>query len=332
MKNSRWINFVCLLFCFGAAARIGAGQDGRWAILISGASGDPGLQKLYLKEISDLYRVLEGTFEIPRDRIFVLFDNPAMNPELIQYKSTRENLQQVCHNLAGRVTKEDTVFVFIEGHGNYDRDVYKLNLVGRYDPTAEDVASMLYSIPAKRFIVANMTNCSGGSIPALSRKGTILITATKSGMEKNQTRIGRYFVEAFVANAADSDKNDRVSLLEAFAFASHRVDEYYQSEGYLKTEHAVLEDNGDAQAQSDPTPENGEGILASTTFLDTGVPDLRLKGLTPEQQKLALEAQELMKQIESLKYEKSEIPEAEYEKRLEDLLLRLARINEKLPH
>ena len=222
--------------------------------------------------------------------------------------------------------------MFIEGHGNYDRDVYKLNLVGRYDPTAEDVASMLYSIPAKRFIVANMTNCSGGSIPALSRKGTILITATKSGMEKNQTRIGRYFVEAFVANAADSDKNDRVSLLEAFAFASHRVDEYYQSEGYLKTEHAVLEDNGDAQAQSDPTPENGEGILASTTFLDTGVPDLRLKGLTPEQQKLALEAQELMKQIESLKYEKSEIPEAEYEKRLEDLLLRLARINEKLPH
>ena len=331
MKNCRRIVFICLLFCFGITGINGADRDRRWAILIAGASGDPDLQKMYLKEITDLYRTLEGPLQIPRDRIVVLFDDPSLNTELIQYKSTRENLQRVCHDLTGLVKKEDLVFVFIEGHGNEDRNVYKLNLAGRYDPTADDLASMLYSIPAQRFVIANMTNCSGGSIQALSRRGTIVITATKSGRERNLTRMGRYFVDAFLNNAADSDKNGRVSIFEAFMFARRRVEEYYKSEDNLKTEHAVMDDNGDAQAQDDPTPENGEGMLARTTFLDTGAPIRQLKELTPEQQSLALEAQELMKQIESLKYEKSEIPEAEYEKRLEDLLLRLARINEKIP-
>jgi hypothetical protein len=228
------------------------------------------------------------------------------------------------------VKKEDLVFVFIEGHGAYDGKVYKLNLVGP-DPTAEDLAAMLYAIPAERFVVVNATNCSGGSLPALSRRGKIIITATKSGMEGNQTHMGPYFIEAFKNNAADSDKNGRVSILEAFFYASRKVEDYYASEGNLQTEHSVLNDSGDTQAQSKPGPENGEGFLARTTFLDAGEPGGARGNLTAEQRKLALEAQELEKQIEALKYAKGQMPEADYEQKLEDLLLRLARINAKLP-
>jgi hypothetical protein len=322
--------FIFLLLCLGGRGVSGAERDGRWAILVVGASGEPGLQETYLKEIRDLRSILEDSLGFHRDQIVVLADDPTKSPDLIQDKSTRENLQAVCFQLAHRVDEEDLVFVFIEGHGSYDGKIYKLNLVGP-DPTALELATMLYSIRAKRFVVVNATNCSGGSLPEFSQKGKIVITSTKSGMEKNQTHMGRYFVEALKNNGADSDKNGRVSMIEAFLYMRRKVEEYYSNEGKLQTEHPILDDNGDAQGQSEPSPENGEGLLARTTFLDAGTSVAENESWTPEQRKLALEAQELEEQIEALKYNKSSMAEADYEKKLEDLLLRLARINEKLP-
>jgi hypothetical protein len=314
------------IFASGLAA---SERDGRWAILLSGASGDPELQKEYLKEIRDLHSVLVNALGFSRDHVMVLFDDPSKDPSLIQYKSTREDIRAVCSKLASQVQKEDLVFVFFEGHGDYDGKTYKLNLVGP-DPTAEDLAAVFYALPARHFIVINATNCSGGSIPAFSQKDKIVVSATKSGMEKNLTHFGRFFVDALKNNAADSDKNGRVSILEAFSYARQKVEEYYNNEGIMQTEHPVLDDSGDAQAQSKPAPENGEGLLARNTFLAAGIPSSAQAGRTPEQQKLALEAQELEKQIEALKYAKGNLPEAEYEKKLEELLVRLARINAKL--
>jgi hypothetical protein len=324
-RKSQVILTCCLVLSFCCTALADDGADGRWAILVGGVSGDPDLQKLYLKEISGFRSILEDSYGYPRDHITVLFDDPSKAPDLTQNKSNSENLREACRKLSARVKKDDLVLVFIEGHGDYDGKAYRLNLVGP-DPTAEELAGMFYQIQA-RFVIVNVTNCSGGSIAALSRKGTILITSTKSGMEKNQTHFGQYFAEAFKDNAADSDKNGRVSLLEAFLYASHRVEEYYKNEGNLQTEHPVLDDNGDAQAQSLPTAENGEGFLSRTTFLDSGILSFAREKLTPEQQKLSLEARELERQIEALKYSKGEMPQPEYEKKLEELLLKLAQIN-----
>jgi hypothetical protein len=320
---------IVLLFVTGLTATA-AERDGRWAILISGVSGDPELQTTYLKEMADLYSVLTGSLGFPRGQISALFEDPLKNPAMIQRKSTRDALQSLCRDLAARVQKSDLVFVFIEGHGDFDGKVYKLNLVGP-DPTGEDLASMLYSIPAQRFIIVNSTNCSGGSIPAFSRKGTIIVSATKSGMEKNQTHSGQFFIDAFKNNAADSDKNGRVSIMEAFSYTKKKVEEYYQNDDNLATEHTVLDDNGDGKAQNQPSPENGEGLIARTAFLDAGAPVLNREGLTSEQQRLAAEAQSVEAQIEALKYAKSAMPEADYEKKLEELLVRLAQINAKLP-
>ena len=146
-----------------------------------------------------------------------------------------------------------------------------------------------------------------------------------------QVHLGQFFIDAFQNNAADSDKNGRVSMMEAFAYASRKVEEYYEREGNLQTEHPVLDDNGDGQAQNKPSPENGEGLLARITFLDSGVAADARANLTAEQQKLASEARGLEAQIDALKYAKGEMPESEYEQKLEALLLRLAQINAKLP-
>ena len=323
---------VLLLFhVIGSVPHVtGNESDGRYAILLVGASGNPDLQAMYLEETRKLHSALTGALGFPRDQVVVLFDDPDVDPDLIQHKSTRKGLEEAVQNLASRVKKEDWVFVFIEGHGSYDGKTYKLNLVGRYDPTAWELAAILYSIPAERFVVVNATSCSGGSLPAFSGEGKIVITATKSGSEKNQTHMGRYFVESLENNAADSDKDDRVSVMESFIYSKLKVEEYYKNEDNLQTEHCILDDNGDAQGQSDPNPESEEGLLARTTFFNRGVGTDALEAFTPEQRKLALEAWELEEQIEALIYEKAKMPQSEYEKKLEELLLKLARINEKL--
>ncbi len=318
---------VCLALPVSASGADGTG--GRWAILVAGVSGDPDIQEQYLKEMKDLRATLQGQLEFAFDHVYVLFDDPARDPALIQYKSTRENLQKVCHEIAAKVGKDDLVFVFLEGHGSFDQISYKLNLVGP-DPTAEELAALLYSIPAQRFVVVNATSSSGASLTALSRKGSVVITSTKSGSERNQTHFGAFFVAALENNNADTDKSGRVSILEAFTYAAQKVEGYYGGQGQLQTEHPVLDDNGDRQGQAKPSPENGEGFLSRTTYLDSGAPLLTKGKLTPEEEKMAKEAQALEQQIEALKYRKAAMRDEDYERQLESLLIRLAQINAKL--
>ncbi len=321
---------LMLVFCVPTVfSTSDAQRDGRWAILIVGASGNSDLQKTYLEEIAGLHSLLIDSFGFPREQIVVLFDDPEMEPDLIQYRATLENLSTVCRDLAGQVKREDMVFVFIDGHGSYNNQTYKLNLVGP-DPTAELLAGMLYSVPARLFVVINATNSSGGSIPAFSQEGKIIITATKSGREGNLTHMGRFIADAFRDNASDSDKDGRVSIIEAYSYASYKVEEYYKNERNLQTEHAVLDDNGDGVAQGKPAPENGDGLLARTTFLDGGVVALLQDDGSPERFDLARQARDLEKQIEALKYSKNQLPPAEYQKKLEELLLELAKINLKM--
>ena len=317
---------ACAAPAFG---RPGEEKDGRWAILVAGVSGDPELQREYLKQLKDMDAILKKQLGFRHQQVFVLFDDPSLDPGFVQYRSTREELEKVCQTVGAQSGKDDLVFVFILGHGSMEGDEYKLNLVGP-DPTGAQLASMLNEIPAQHSIVINTTNCSGGSLKALSKNGRIVVTATRSGSEKNQTHQAEYLIQAFKDNKADTDKDGRVSILEAFRYASQMVQTRYSGAGTLQTEHSQLDDNGDGQGQLNPAPENGEGLLARTTFLDTGPALLARGNLSPEEEAMAREAESLEKQIEVLKYSKSQMPQDEYEKKLEELLLKLAQINARL--
>jgi hypothetical protein len=321
----------CLLLPVAMPARPHgqSANDPRWAILVTGISGDPGLQKDYLKEIVDLRAVLETSLGFPKDHVFALFDDPKLDPVRIQHVSSRENLERVCKEISTRASREDTVFVFMEGHGDSDGKQYKFNMVGP-DPSATELAGMLFAIPAQRFFIVNATNCSGASLEVFAGKGKLVLASTKSGTEKNLTRFGKYFVEAFANNNADVDKNSRISLFEAFSYAARKVEEYYTKEGSLQTEHPMLNDNGDAQALSLAEAGTRSTLLSRAAYLDRGSLLLAPGDSSPETQALAREAQSLERQIELLKSAKDEMAEAEYMKKLEELLLKLAEVQAKL--
>ncbi len=308
-----------------------AAQENRWALLVGGISGDEELQAEFLQWIRDLHETLEGSLGFRKDQIVVFFDEPQLAPDIVRDKSTQANLRKVSRELAGTDREIDTLFVFIVGHGSFDGRNYKLNLPGP-DPEAKDLAEMLESIPARRIAVVNATTCSGASVKDLSGKGRIIVTATKSGREKNKTYMGAFFIEALKNMDADTDKNNRISILEAFTYAKRRTEEYYRNRGNLQSEHPVLDDNGDGEAHAVPLPDdpgNADGLLARRTYLDSGDPLLRAT-VGPEQQALIQKVRSLEEQIADLQSVKAEVPVREYEARLEELLLELARTRAKL--
>ena len=206
---------------------------------------------------------------------------------------------------------------------------YKINLPGP-DLTASELATMLDRIPATRQLVVNMTSASGGSIESLRQPNRVVISATKSGTEKNATVFARYWVEALTDPAADSDKNEVVSALEAFRFADKKTAAFYESQNRLATEHAVLEDTGKGEAVRAPSPENGEGMLAAQfPLLRIGATAAAAKDpakAAPARQ----EGSNWNSRSTSSSTRRPSIPPEEYKKQLGALLLELARTQEEI--
>ena len=174
-------------------------------------------------------------------------------------------------------------------------------------------------------MVVNCTSASGGSLSTLQKPKRVVITATKTGTEKNATVFARFFIEALRDPAADTDKNESISVLEAFRYAEEKTGKYFETQKRLATEHALIEDTGKGEGVKAPSAENGEGLIAGRQVL------LHLGSVAsivndPEKQKLLKRKDELETQIDELKYRKAAIPQREYQQQMRQLLLDLANV------
>ncbi len=184
-------------------------------------------------------------------------------------------------------------------------------------------------MPAERQLVVNMTSSSGGSIEFLRKPNRMVITATKTGTEKNATIFARYWAEALRDPAADADKNESVSALEAFHYAQQKTTEFFDTQKRLATEHSVLEDTGKGEGEHTPSPENGEGRLAAT-FPVVRLGSNAAAARDPAKRALLDQKEQLEQAIDKLKYQKAAIPENQYKQQLTQLLLALAKVQEEI--
>ncbi len=241
---------------------------------------------------------------------------------------TREQIRARFVELKGQVKPADAFVLILIGHGADDGVEYKFNLTGA-DITATELGALLDAIPATRQLVVNTTSSSGGSIKALRRPTRVVVTSTKSGTEKNATVFARYWAEALRDPAADSDKNESVSALEAFRYAQRKTADFYESQKRLATEHPVLEDTGKGEGERDPNAENGEGKLASAfTVVRLGANAAASRD--PAKRALLDRKEQLEQAIDKLKYEKAAMRADDYKKQLAQLLVELARTQEAL--
>ena len=134
-------------------------------------------------------------------------------------------------------------------------------------------------------------------------------------------------MSALTADAADSDKDNRISVLEAFRYATRSVAGEFESKQQLRTEHAMLDDNGDGEGAQKPEPRGltGDGSLAARTHLASPIDlndasNIRTQALL----RLEVDARRLVDAIEALKRRKPYLVSDIYLQRLESLLLELA--------
>jgi hypothetical protein len=314
---------VFVAVCVLAIASVPPAAAGdRYALIVTGASGGPQYAQKYETWRASLITTLRDRFAYPLDHIVVLAEDQAPGIR----RATRENVRVSLGELRRRVSKDDVVLVLLLGHGTaLDGDDGKFNLVGP-DLSGEEWASLVKPI-AGRLVFVNTT---GGSFPFLHKiagPGRIVLTSTQSAAQQFDTVFPEFFVKAFEDQAADTDKNQKVSVWEAFAYASGRVRTWFDERGQLATEGPLLDDTGRGIGREAGT-EGPDGALARTTYLQPEVlipatADAELAGLLRRRG-------ELESAIERLRTSKPTMPADQYEAELEKLLLELTRIDRQI--
>jgi hypothetical protein len=282
-------------------------------VTISGLGGEPDYDqrfKMWAQDIDSSLKKAGG------DATVVTLESP-----------TRDKVKAALADVARQAKASDNLVLMMIGHGTYDGVEYKFNLPGP-DLSGAELAVLLDKIAGRQCII-NMTSASGGSIDFLKKANRVVITATKTGTEKNATVFARYWAEALRDPAADVDKNETISALEAFHYAQHKTTEFYDTQKRLATEHSVLEDTGKGDAKKDPKGEANEGKLAAL------FPVVRLganaaAARDPAKRPLLDKKEQLEQAIDKLKYDKATIPAALYKQQLNQLLLELAKTQEAL--
>lgn len=257
--------------------------------------------------------------------------------ELSGDAATREALLARFAELNTSMGDDDRAALYLIGHGSFDGEEYKFNLPGP-DITAQDIKNVLDALPGRNHFVLNTSSTSGAMVELITGEPAprddaaeaarpaeaasaaeaesgkyLLVAATRNGNERNATHFGRFFAEALTSEAADINKNNNVSVQEAYDYAARAVETYFTDAGRLATEHPQLRGNGAAQFSLSrlneiEVPENADPLLTQ----------------------LLQERQALDTQVEELQLRRNEVGTAEYLRQLQVLILRTAELTERI--
>ena len=283
------------------------------ALIIRGVAGTPEHEKKFDKWTEGTRKALVEKFGFSNDRVLVLSDK----------KSAQAEIQTAFAGLKQQLKPGDTFFLFFIGHGSGDDGTYKFNISGP-DYTAEDYNKLLSTLAASKVVVVLGTPASGAAVEKLAAKNRVIVAATRSGQEGNDIVFYDYFLEALESPAADEDKDQKVSVWEAFKYAVAATERFYKEEGRLATEHPQLSDNG---AEKIGATVKDVPLLARSTSFQVDRP---IVSSDPKLQALLNQKKELEQKIDQLRINKESVPDTEYEKQMEGLLVDLALKNQEI--
>ena len=286
-------------------------------ILVAGAVGDPEFAPDFDAQIAAWTATVRAA---AASLVVVGRESGGTEP------TDRERLRQLLEAEARDGRSE--LWLVLVGHGTFDGREAKLNLRGP-DVAAAELAEWLKPF-TRPLAVVHTTSSSAPFIGKLAAPGRVIVSATRSGNEQNYARFGKYFAEALADARSDLDRDGQVSLLESFLSAATRTAEFYKTEGRLATEHPLVEDNGDGLGTP---PDWFRGVLATKRSSDGAAPDgTRAHQFhlvrSPAEQALSTEERarrdELERRLSELRARKPSLPEADYLRELEAILLGLA--------
>ncbi len=307
---------ACIVFGLGARA---AAAD-RYALVVTGATGEDKYIQRFDEWRTRLVAVLADGFGFSRDHIVVLGEKANGSVRV----ATRENVREAVTALAGRMHSHDLLLVVLIGHGSLDGPVAKFNLVGP-DLDAQEWRALLRDVPG-RLILVDTTGASFPFLAALSAKGRVVVTATDSPAARYDTVFPEYFIKAMEQAATTEGREGRVSIWDIFMSASGGVRRYYEQRGLLPVEHAMLDDAGDTYGKDADQP-GTDPSFAQSVYLTA---DMDGQGMDAATRALIERRDDLLAQVDRLKAQKGSMAPNDYEARLEKLLIELARVSRDL--
>ncbi len=271
-------------------------------LIVTGLAGEPQYRAPFLHAAAVLADSARARWGVGDSSLVVLGEDPAADPGHITGRSTREEVAQAFLRLSRRAAPGDVVLVFLNGHGAGEGPTSRVNLPGP-DPVAADYALWMAGFARQTVVFVNAASGSGDFVPVLAGKGRVIVTASRTGIERNESIFAGPFVRGLTGTEADADKDGRVSVFEAFDFARREVARSYEESKKMLTEHAVLSDSA----------------LARTVTFGPA----RAK-VDPRVAALVAERQGLESQVFALRARKATMDSTAYDQELERLLLLVA--------
>lgn len=254
-------------------------------VVVEGLGGEARYVEQFAEQVAALKSAAQSLTDENQIRVFRVDD------------VSRDDVLQHFAGLKSGTTNSDQVALFLIGHGSYDDHEYKFNIPGP-DLTGEDIAEMLNGLQSTSQLLVNTSSASGALAELAANENRMLILATKSGVERHATRFGGYFAAALQDPSADIDKNQIISAAEAFSFAERQVDDYFERNGQLATEHPRLEgDRADRFSvarldgvRRDTADSELTDLIAERDEINSRIDSLRLEqeNMTPENYRAAL--------------------------------------------
>ena len=266
-------------------------------VIVEGLPGDQVYAEQFDSQVTAISMALRSVTDRERMRVFRADD------------VSRDAVLGHLRSLQSEVRSSDQFALFLIGHGSYDDVEYKFNIPGP-DLTGKDIAAGLDELQTTNQLLVNTSSSSGALIDLVTNDDRIVVLATRNGAERHATRFGDYFAIALGDPGADIDKNERISVEEAFGFAERQVNDYFERNDQLATEHARLEGE-----------RAGRMALARLDGAQPNVVDTTLGELIADRD--ALNAN-----VEALRLARDDMPLADYQSALLEKMLELARVED----
>ena len=306
---------------------IAQGAPKSFLLIVTGASGEPRFANAFHGQAMALRSVATKHFGISDSEIVYLAEDTARDPA-VTGRSTRDEISKAVDAIAGRAKAGDRVLILLIGHGSTQSEQPRFSLPGP-DLSASDFAKLLDRLKSQSVAFVNASSASGDFIKALAAPNRIVVTATKSSYEGNETLFAQHFVAAYAADGADADKDGRVSLLEAFVYARREVQREYEKTNRLQTEHAMLDDDGDGVGHADASEKGPDGLKARAFYIARST-SAAVATDDPRAAELLATQQRLQAQVDSLRALRPGMKEEDFQRLLEPILLKLAETNQAL--
>jgi len=145
-------------------------------LVITGVGGDEEHATKFKEWATSFVDAAKKKEGVPEANIVYLSDRGA----------TKAAVEKAFGDIAARAKPNDEVFVLLIGHGSFDGSVAAFNLMGP-DLTADDYARQLSKFSSQRVVFVNTASASGAFLKPLAAPGRVIVAATKTGGERNET-------------------------------------------------------------------------------------------------------------------------------------------------